>query len=296
MRSILLLSIALGATIGPGAVDTQLRTQAVQVLRSTLETEQRWIKVHAAEALLSSGQPDGVARAFESELIAHGSEPEYRIGIWRVLAQAAPTDQQRQPWIAKIVAAFLDPGGPDRLHAAEALGKRGYHASGTEAGAFEIVARSGRGSLSVDASWVLANSGRPGGDVRLAELLASDDRGTRNDAAYALRHLATLSTAGWEKLVAAAGKSRSGDGERVTLLSAAFMHAHGDQKTHFKTELLKYFSTGTNDEKYEVCAALAREGVDADALLLAPLLADPAPDVRIGAAHAILRIGQRTTR
>lgn len=292
----LLLAVALGAATAPSAVDEHLRAQAVQALRTSLEQESRWIKVHAAEALLSAGQPDGVVRAFEIEFASHGTEPEYRIGIWRVLAQAAPTDRQREPWITKIVAAFLNTGGPDRLHAAETLGKLGYHPSGTEVGAFEIVARSGRGSLSVDASWVLANSGRPGGDVRLAELLASDDRGTRNDAAYALRHLATLSTAGWEKLVAAAGKSRSGDGERVTLLSAAFMHAHGDQKTHFKTELLKYFSTGTNDEKYEVCAALAREGVDADALLLAPLLADPAPDVRIGAAHAILRIGQRTTR
>ena len=56
---------------------------------------------------------------------------------------------------------------------------------------------------------------------------------------------------------------------------------------------MKYLSSGTNDEKYEVCAALAREGVDADALLLAPLLADASPDVRIGAAHAILKISQR---
>ena len=296
MRSVLLLSIALGATIGPGAVDERLRAQAVQVLRATLDTEQRWIKVHAAEALLLSGQPDGVTRAFESELISHGSEPEYRIGIWRVLAQAASTDRQRKPWIAKIVAAFLDTGGPDRSHAAETLGKLGYHASGTEAGAFEIVARSGRGSLSVDASWVLANSGRPGGDVRLAELLASDDRSTRNDAAYAMRHLATLSTAGWEKLAAAAGKSHSGAGERATLLSAAFVHAPVAQKARFKTELLNYLSSGTNDEKYEVCAALARDGVDADASLLAQLLADPAPDVRIGAAHAILKIRQRQTR
>ncbi len=292
----LLLAVALGAATAPGAVDAPLRAQAVQVLRDSLEHEQRWIKVHAAEALLSSGQPDGVARAFESELISHDSEPEYRIGIWRVLAQAAPTDRQRQPWIARIVAAFLDPGGPDRLHAAETLGKLVYRASAAETGAFETVVRSGRGSLAVDASWVLANSERPGGDVRLAELLASDDRGTRNDAAYAMRHLAKLSGGAWKKLATAAAKTRAGDGERATLLSAAFVHAPGDQKAPVKSELLKYLSTGTNDEKYEVCAALAREGVDADALLLAPLLADASPDVRIGAAHAILRIGQRATR
>ena len=293
MRATLLLSIALGSLMGPRVVDEQLRTQAVQVLRSTLETEQRWIKVHAAEALLSAGQPDGVVRAFEIEFASHGTEPEYRIGIWRVLAQAAPTDRQREPWITKIVAAFLNTGGPDRLHAAETLGKLGYRASATETEAFDVVARSGRGSLSVDASWVLTNSGRAGGDAPLAELLSSEDRGTRNDAAYAMRHLVKLSNAGWEKLATAADKSHVGDGEHVTLLSAAFVHAPRDQKSHFKSELMKYLSSGTNDEKYEVCAALAREGVDADALLLAPLLADASPDVRIGAAHAILKISQR---
>ena len=266
------------------------------MLRTSLEHEQRWIKVHAAEALLSSSQPDGVAQAFEGELAAHDAEPEYRVGIWRVLAQAADGDRQREPWIRKIVAAFLDTDGPDRLHAAETLGKLGYHARGAETAAFELAARTGRGSLAADARWVLANSGRPDGDARLAELLSSDDRGTRNDAAYAMRHLAKLSTAGWEKLAAAADKSRTGDGERVTLLSAAFVHAPAAQRTRFKAELLKYLSSGTNDEKYEVCAALAIDGLDADASRLAPLLTDPSPDVRIGGALAILKISQRQTQ
>ncbi len=296
MKSILLLSIALGSVIGPGAVDAPLRALAVQVLRASLEHEQRWIRVHAAEALVDAGQQDEVARVFARELEAHGSEPEYRVGIWRVLAQAAPTAQQRQPWVTKIVAAFLDAGGPDRLHAAETLGKLGYRVSGDDAAAFEIVARTARGSLAADARWVLASSGQAAGDAPLAELLSSDDRGTRNDAAYAMRHLAKLSSAGWAKLAAAAGRSQLGDGERVTLLSAAFVHAPIAQKARFKTELLKYLSNGTNDEKFEVCAALAGAGVDSDLLRLAPLLKDPAPDVRIGAAHAVLKINQRQTR
>jgi hypothetical protein len=296
VKAILLLSIALGSVIGPGAVNAPLRAQAVQVLRASLENEQRWIKVHAAEALVDAGQPDEVARAFEREFEARGAEPEYRVGIWRVLAQAASTAQQRQPWITKIVAAFLDAGGPDRLHAAETLGKLGYRVSGADAGAFERVARAGRGSLAADARWVLANSGQAAGDAPLAELLSSDDRGTRNDAAYAMRHLAKLSSAGWEKLAAATGKSKPGDGERVTLLSAAFVHAPIAQRARFKAELLKYFSNGTNDEKFEVCAALAGAGVDSDLRLLTPLLNDSTPDVRIGAAHAVLKISQRQIR
>ena len=79
-----------------------LRPQALRVLRTAMESEQRWIKVHAAEALLSLNEPRDVARTFEIELAANGGEPQYRIGIWRVLAQAARSDRQREPWIAKI--------------------------------------------------------------------------------------------------------------------------------------------------------------------------------------------------
>ena len=157
MRTILLLTIALGASTAPGAVDEPLRAQAVQVLRTSLDQESRWGKVHAAEALLATGNGDGVARAFERELTSHGEEKEYRIGIWRVLAQAAASEPQRGPWVRKIVAAFLDTAGPNRLHAAEALGKLGYGPIGREAGAFELAARVGRGPLAVDAQWVLVN-------------------------------------------------------------------------------------------------------------------------------------------
>ena len=127
----------------------------------------------------------------------------------------------------------------------------------------------------------------------LVKMLQSDDRGTRNDAAYALRHLSLLSTVSRAALAAAANKSRAGDGERVTLLSATFVHAGQNQQARFKTELLKYLAAGTNDEKIEVCAALAANGVNADVPRLAALLTSPTADVRIAAAHAILKIDKR---
>ena len=284
----LLLAITLGAATAPGAVDEPLRAQAVQVLRASLDQESRWIKVHAAEALLATGNGDGVARAFEQELASHADEKEYRIGIWRVLAQAAREESQREAYVRKILAAFLDTAGPDRLHAAETLGKLGYRVVGTNAAAFDLAAR--RGPLAADARWVLVNSGAPGSEMRLIALLASDDRGTRNDAAYALRHLPKLSRPARARLTSAVLKTRSGDGERVTMLSAAFVHAPRDQQARFKTELLTYLSAGTNDEKIEACAALAAQGVNADVPQLAGLLTNPAADIRIAAARAILRI------
>jgi SSS family solute:Na+ symporter len=269
-----------------------LRPQALRVLRTAMESEQRWIKVHAAEALLSLNEPQDVARTFEIELAANGGEPQYRIGIWRVLAQAARSDREREPWIAKIVAAFRDPRGPDRLHAAETLGKLGYRAGEREAGAFELAARTGPGPLAANARWVLANSGRPEGDIRVAELLGSDDAGTRATAAYAVRHLPKLSAAAWETLAAAVRMEPGGDVDivRASLVAAAFVHAPAEQKARFKTELLKYARTGTTDAKYEACAALAQQGRSDDVPLLGGLLDDTNADVRAGAAHAIGRI------
>ena len=292
MRTILLLAIALGAASAPGAVDEPLRAQAIQILRTSLDQESRWGKVHAAEALLATGHGDGVARAFEQELASHADEKEYRIGIWRVLAQAARDESQREASVRTILAAFLDTAGPDRLHAAETLGKLGYRAVGANAAAFELAARVGRGSLAADAQWVLANR-TPLAATVLVKMLQSDDRGTRNDAAYALRHLSILSTVSRAALAAAVNKSRSGDGERVTLLSAAFVHAGPNQQARFKTELLKYLETGTNDEKVEACAALAVKGVNADVPRLAALLTSPTADIRIAAALAILKIDRR---
>jgi HEAT repeat protein len=301
-----LLSLVLSGVIGqlcgpvganplqsPDTVSEALRTKAVRVLRTALADEEKWIKVHAAEALLSLGYPQGVTRRFQIELASKGGEPEYRIGIWRVLAQAAHGDRQRGPWVRKIVAAFVDTNGPDRLHAAETLAKLGYRARAGETDTFELAGRTGRGPLAANARWILANTGRIEDTMRLAELLDSDDLATRADAAYAIRQLSKLSTVVWKKLTAAVVKAPRDDGARIYLVGAAFVHAPLDQKADFKTELLTYARSGTNDEKYEACAALARAGRTEDLPILVGLLDNGIPDVRVGAAHAVLWIGRR---
>src|SRR4051812_1691055 len=123
-----MFAILLAAAAIAAPVDAALRDRAARVLHDALASGARWIEVHAAEALIAAGGGDAdrdqVRGAFERELAAHGSEPEYRIGIWRVLAQAAPGD--RDAWVRRIADAFLDAAGPDRLHASESLGKLGY--------------------------------------------------------------------------------------------------------------------------------------------------------------------------
>jgi len=277
----------------PAAADDSLHDRALQVLHEVLDREQRWIKVHAAEGLLAAGERPAVTAVFDRELASFGNEQPYRIGIWRVLAQAARNEDAREPWVQRILAAFLDTEGPDRLHASETLGKLDFRAHGDEVDAFEAAARPGRGPLAANARWVLANSGRSQADVRLAELLASDDAATRAAAAYAMRHVAKITPAAWGKLFGAAFKEPEGNIVRVSLTAAAFVHAPADRKATYKTELLKYARAGTDDAKFEACATLAMHGRDDDLPILAPLLDEKNPDVRVGAAHAILQIGRR---
>ena len=287
-----------GGTAVPQTADAdeRVRQKALQTLRTALVAEERWIKVHAAEALLAAGYPQDVRSAFERELASWGAEPEYRIGIWRVLAQATRSAGQRASWIRKIAEAFLDTSGPDRPHAAETLGKLGYRARNNEVGAFDLVARTAPGPFATNARWVLVNSGRPGAEARLADLLDSSDPGARANAAYAMRFLRTLSPAVRNRLVAAAGKETGDEIVRIYLVSAAFAHAPADQRARLKASLLNAARSGSNDVKYEVCASLAALGNRDDLPLLLPLLDDSSADVRIGAAHAALRAGARAPR
>src|SRR4026208_2441058 len=90
----LVLEGALGHLGGPaGASPLQspdtpsqaLRPQPAAGVRTTLHDEEKGSQVQGAEALLSLGYPQGVTQRFEIELASKGGEPEYRIGIWRVL-------------------------------------------------------------------------------------------------------------------------------------------------------------------------------------------------------------------
>lgn len=282
-------------------VDAAVAAKALALVQRALESEQRWTKVHAAEALLAVGRPGEVARAFEGELARHGGEPQYRIGIWRVLAQAAGDQTGRQRWIRKIADAFLDTAGPDRLHAAETLGKLGYRASTNEIAAFEDAARGADGPLAANALWVLTTSGRAGADTRLAALLARSgagsgapiDDGTRATAAYAMRFLPALSPAASDALAAAAADDRSDGITAASLISAAFVHASASRKPPLAAALERDAHAGDADVKTEVCGAFATAGDDGAVRVLTTLLSDASIDVRIAAAHAILAISDR---
>ena len=170
------------AAAPPSPVASELRDRSVEIIRKVFASEQRWVKVHAAEYLLALDHSEGVEEAFMEELKAHGDEPQYRIGIWRVLARASYKDKEREEWTKKICEVFFDTASPDRLHAAETLAKLGYKLKDSEVAATEAAASEDK-PWAPYATWILLNSGVKGAEARLAAMLDSKDVDTRVGAA-----------------------------------------------------------------------------------------------------------------
>jgi len=267
----------------------------VALLRRTLHEEQGRSKVRAAEFLLALDYPDEVEKGFEAELARAGDEPEYRIGIWRVLACAASQEQERDRWTAEILAVFFDAGAPDRPRAARALAELGYRLPKDEVSRFERAARSADGPMAAYTNWILAGSGKPDAEARLAELLASDNPETRAVAAHAIGRLADVSSETRAELAGAALRESAGSAARVFVVGAAAVHARDEYRVAWRDQLRAYAEAGTSAEKRQACETLAAIGRDDDLPLLARLLEDSDADVRAAAAWAILRIGRRVS-
>ena len=102
----------------------ETKQMALADLKSLLYSEKEWIKVHVAEFLLwRNCYVDEVRVEFLKEEEQFGHVPKYRVGIWRVLVQATTDEKNKQYWKDKIIAAYHDKEGEDRLHAIETLAK-----------------------------------------------------------------------------------------------------------------------------------------------------------------------------
>ena len=298
---LVLLATALTAAVAPSAraaadpsqAAAELRGRSVEAIRQVFGQEQRWIKVHAAEYLLALDYPEGVKEVFTKELGLHGSELQYRIGIWRVLARAANNEDERAEWIDKIRDVCLAPAASDRLHAMETLAKLGYKLHDDELATMEQAAQLENNTLAPYAAWVLANSERPGGEARLAKLLDSPSVDVRRSAAYAMRHLPLISASAREKLLSAARSETAESKARVSIIAAAAVHVSPVDQSSLKAKLPGFAAQGTSEDRVEAGRTLAQIGNNSDLPLLTSLLDDPNPDLRATAANAILRIGRR---
>ncbi|MCT1530133.1 hypothetical protein M3B46_03965 [Sphingobacterium daejeonense] len=94
----------------------------LESLINILYSEEKWIKVHSAEFLLSTNTACGdVFNEFKNQELLFNNEEEYRIGIWRVLYKVSSKRSEKQKYLLKILEAFFS--GIDKIHALETLSK-----------------------------------------------------------------------------------------------------------------------------------------------------------------------------
>lgn len=289
----------------------EMEQNALKTLRGVLKNQLEWVKVHAAEYLLWTGNAEGVQEEYLLEEKLYGTKPPYRIGIWRVLAQAATTDKERKAWTDKIKAVFLDSTASDRTHAAETLAKLKISPLSDDRHLTEQTLNSPVRALALYTAWSVAFSAPDSLKKAPAKFLdmilkAGGDPSGKSTPAYALRQMKGVSDHEWDQLATLALSEPIGSPARIYLLSAAFTTAKGDRKpeilSRIHTELLKYKTAASKGDLSEMCAALAEKGTAEDLPMLDDLArnqnqqtseSDKA-DVAAAACYAILKIGKRS--
>ncbi len=289
VAAMLLVAAPPAAAETPGGVSPELRQRAVEVLRQALES--RSARVEAAHYLLALDYPAGVRDAFADDLASSGHKPHSRIDLWGVLARGAARPQERGTWIEKIEQVLEDTSAPDRLVALETLAKLGVYPASLRTESADETFNSG--PLGVYTDWIRAANGVAESESSLAALLNASEPVVRAQAGYVLFELPQVSPETWQNLDQAASREPGTTLAGAFLMSAAFVHAPEDRRDHWKGALVDHGVRGNQRQRYQLCAALARAGVDGDLPTLEPLLDDTEPGVRAAAANAILRIGRR---
>lgn len=293
-----------------GRLPDDVRRRAVTALREGLAEQQRWVKVHAAEFLLALSYPRDVRGEIRQELERYGDQPEYRIGLWRVLARAARTPAERQEYVDKIEAAARDANAADRLHAVESLAKLGVVVDEPTANHIDAWAADAADAEKVFVSWLLHLSGHDSVDAdrqqgEIVSLLRSDDAITRLRAAFVLANLGSLSRDSVESLLNAADLAMSSepDGDLAQLADAhviaAAWHVAVAQSDRSAKQVGAYREELGRRARNRAAIgtilanALAELGEPGESAGLARWLDAQDADLALSAAHALLRLDRR---
>lgn len=209
-----------------------LKQYARNDLRELLHTQEEWIKVHVAEFLIWENYlVNEVRSAFLDEERKHGDQPRYRIGIWRVLAQAALTSEERKSWIGRIVAVYNNPSSIDRLHAIETLAKLGVPVDASRKWVAEVTVDN-IDAFTIYRLWNAAHHPDVGPDIVRATCLTLLNQLTEQDnthliptISYVLRYLKPLTLNEWLQLPELHIIERLPVAVRANLLATAWMTA-----------------------------------------------------------------------
>lgn len=272
--------------------------RAKAVLIDALHQQPKWIKVHAAEALIDLGLGDEARKVFLDEWAESKDVPQYRIGIMRVLARGSREDNDRLMWADRTKNALLDPAGADRVHAAESAGKLRLPLSPNEASQLTNFVATAEPDQVVNFCWALASQDGPEDIGRLSDFLQSDDPNQRIVAAYAMGLMPSLGADASQRLFDAAAAEDLRSSAFPYLASASFVVAthngNADEAIRRRVQLSEMLRNGAPEVLREACRAFATAGVGADVQLVHGLLDHSDPDVRVSAAAAVLQLSRRS--
>jgi SSS family solute:Na+ symporter len=275
------------------ATASDIEQKAVHELRTALAVEPQWIKVHAAEALLNRGYAQGVRETFLREAEVSSDMPKYRIGVWRVLAQADGEEAQRHDWAGKICDVFCNENSPDRTHAAEALAKLGYVAPEELRIQLNSAVESQDNGLALYAAWALIQSGNDAMQNKVAEGLQSNDPIDRLRSAFILQRLRKISPSNRAALHRAARDESAESTAYGALVSASFVVGgrYDDPLPAMQHDDVLKLLTGDNAAaKRFALEAIGERGTTRDLPGVTNALRDNDADVRVFAADAVLQI------
>ncbi|RYZ63090.1 MAG: hypothetical protein EOO14_00170 [Chitinophagaceae bacterium] len=291
-----------------------LTDKALAELRSILKTQTEFVKVHAAEYLIWLGYPAEVRQEFMRENELHGTQPKYRITIWRVLAQTETDPSKKQGWYDKIYKAFGDVNGPDRLHAAETLAKLKLSPAERYPEATQKSLSDESRNLQVYTRWALSYApGTNADEFRrdFLQIVRSDtNQVVRMISAFILRRSGGLTEAEWTELSRMALAESPESPLKKNLLNTAIVtFPAGAKKTpdyeKIRKAMLENYQGFSAGERMELAQALAEKGEASDLPLLTAYLTNEnsaglyendskeAADVRANAAYAIVKIKRR---
>ncbi len=288
-------ALAIGLCLMVGCVSSvtpaSRREELVAQLDLDMRTSSGWVQVHAADALIDHGETNKVIPLFAP--IATNPPTQFRVGVWRVMARAAKTREERRVAVERIQSVLRDPSAADRLQAAETLAKIG-EADSADRGEVQLWLNTAEEPIVPFLRWLLAISesgqGRALNEAALATLLDSANPITRLRAAVALGRLDSLSQPASERLRAQVNQEPDGSIAKVYVITASLRQTGSDAKRRheLKVLLLPYLTRGQTNEQLEATAILGQYGDPADGAALAGLLQSPDADARIGAASGLL--------
>lgn len=276
---------------------TQVALDPVDVLRNVMQHEERFVKVHAAEALIELRATDGVKDIFIAQEHEHHETQMYRLGVWRVLARLSAGTPEQEQWVDRLRTIALGEPSPERIAAIESLAKIKYSLKPQERPVIEKIADSNEEGIALFSMWLLSQAaGSANPQDRVARYLDSKDPITRLRAIYILRFLPDLTAENRAKIRTTARAEPKGTLTFAYATSSSFIVArmYGDREeaSRMRDALHGILQSGQPGEKQEACRALGEQGTRGDIDAMRALLEDPAAAARVGAGLAIAKLSK----